>query len=92
MSEQLDPALRDFADTERLFEPRTRGISFRPGDPRTVVLIVTVDAAREVTKRLYDRLKTYRAVNGVDCDVLITNSTTPKFGSHPDIPDGWPPD
>jgi hypothetical protein len=55
------------------------------------MLIVTVDAARETTKRLYEGLKAYRAANGVDCDVLITNSTTPRFESPPRIPDGWPP-
>ena len=92
MSDEIDPVLREFADTARRIEPRIRGISFSPGDQRTVMLIVTVDAARETTKRLYEGLKAYRAANGVDCDVLITNSTTPRFESPPRIPDGWPPD
>ena len=91
MADAVDPALLAFADEARRIEPRVRAVSFRPGDQRTVLLIEIVDVPREVTKRLYDRLKTYRDVNGVACDVLIMNSSTPQFVKKPEIPSGWPP-
>ncbi len=92
MSDEVDPDLLAFAAEARRIEPRIRGLSFRPGDHRTVMLLVLLDAPREVTKRLYDHLKTYREANEVDCDVLITNSTTPKFKGPIEIPKGWPPE
>lgn len=91
MSDEFEPALLAFAAEARRVEARIRGISFRAGDTRTVMLLTLLDAPREVTKRLYDRLKTYREANGVNCDVLITNSTTPKFLGPPKFPEGWPP-
>lgn len=91
MSNDVEPALQAFADEAVSIESRVRAVSFRPGDQRAVMLLDVFDAPREATLRLYERLKTYREVNGVECDVLITNSTTAAFVTRPDIPGGWPP-
>lgn len=91
-ADSLDPVLRAFADEACRLEPRVRAVSFRPGDHRTVMILELLDVPREIATRLYKALKTYASVNGVDCDVVTLNSTTPKFVANPHIPKGWPPE
>lgn len=91
MNDELEAALLAFAAEARRIEPRVHRVSFRDGEQRTVLLLELLDAPPEVMNRLQGLLGTYRMVKGIDCDVIVTNSTKPKFLGPPEVPDCWQP-